>query len=85
MDDDSVKLSSVITNPQQYGKFLTTVNNILKVIAEVSTNKRAAANNIISEDSTNNVPAPPIPGGSQPNTEMQQFTMQQTQKVSCLS
>jgi len=73
LDDDSIQLSSVITNPQQYGNFLTTVNDVLKVITEVSANKRAAANNTISEDSTNNVPASPIPGGSQPNTKMQQF------------
>ena len=73
LDDDSVKLSGVITNPQQYGKFLTTVNDILKVITEVSTNKRAAANSIINGDSTNDVPAPPIPGESQSNTDMEQM------------
>ena len=73
LDDDSIQLSSVITNPQQYGNFLTTVNNVLKVITEVSANKRAKANNTISQDSTNNVPTPPISGQPQPNTEMQQF------------
>ena len=35
LDDDSIKLSNLITNPAQYGKFLTTMNNTQKVIEKV--------------------------------------------------
>ena len=76
LDDDSIKLCNFITNPAQYGKFLTNANNVLKVIEKALNDKKATANSSNNEELTRNVlvpSAPQTPHGRQPICEIQQL------------
>ena len=83
LDDDSIKLSNLITNPTQYGKFLTTVNNTLKVIEKALSDKKATANSSTNEELARNVldpSSPQNPHGRQPVSEIQQLMNMMTEQ-----
>jgi len=83
LDDDSIKLSNFITNPAQYGKFHTTVNNTLKVIEKALSDKKATANSSTNEELARNVldpSSPQNPHGGQPVSEIQQLMNMMTEQ-----